>query len=353
VPILTAAGIVYPGLNSANGGQVGPGVTPAGGGSTVAGAGGNLAPCSTGGGSTGEGGSIAGSDAVGPVGGIGGNASSLAPNYSVCTVSANNCQDPGAGGGGGGGYFGGGGGATGYKETGNCGGCNSATSGQGGGGGASFVSSRMMDPVDQSLLLGAPANGAAVIVPAIEIDAPVNGAVYTAGEKLDAAWSCGYDTQTGLGVSSCTGTVATGAAIDTSPGTHTFTVSGTVSSNGSHTVTSTVTYTVNSGAHTAHASLEGFTFMLGTPAACTPPRGKLPVTLSRTGSGKGYRVRSITYSIGHGKPALVTSRAGVVHLQVGRLKAGNHRLKLVITLVSSGQHRTTKSTTLTLPFSIC
>ena len=100
-----------------------------------------------------------------------------------------------------------------------------------------------MDPVDESNLLGA-GNGTFVVVPAIEIDAPANGAVYTAGRVVSASWSCGYDGTTGLGVSGCTGTVAAGGAIDTNPGTHTFTVSGGASSNGNHTVTATITYTV-------------------------------------------------------------------------------------------------------------
>lgn len=43
VPIITAAGIVYPGLSTADGGS--PGVTPAGGGSNVAGTGGSQAGC--------------------------------------------------------------------------------------------------------------------------------------------------------------------------------------------------------------------------------------------------------------------------------------------------------------------
>ncbi len=61
---------------------------------------------------------------------------------------------------------------------------------------------------------------------------------------MDATWACGYDSTGGLGVSGCTGTVADGSAIDTSPGRHTFTVTGGVSANGNHTVTATVTYTV-------------------------------------------------------------------------------------------------------------
>jgi hypothetical protein len=344
---------VYPGFESGDGGAVGPGVTPAGGGSNMAGSGGSMAGCTSNG--TGLGGGVAGSAAIGPAGGTGGNASSLAPNYASCTVSANNCADPGAGGGGGGGYFGGGGGATGVKETSTCGACNGATPGQGGAGGSSFVSSRMMDPVDESGLLGAPADGTAVVVPAIEIDAPRNGAVYAPGQKVNAVWSCGYDSQTGLGIggNGCTGTVASGAPIDTSPGTHTFAVSGTVSSNGAQRVSSTVTYTVRPAERTAHGSLAGFSFTMSVPSACTAPRAKLPVTLKESGAGRGYHVRSLSYYITHGTPALVTTRAGTVHIRLGSLKAGTHTLKLVIRLVSDKHHGTPKTKTLTLSFSIC
>ena len=244
VPIVTPAGIVYPANYLPDTSQ--SGITPAGNGSATAGVGGSQAGCTAGGGgSITFSDSIAGSTAVGPVGGTGGNASTLGPMNPSC--SGQSCNDAGPGGGGGGGYFGGGGGATGVdKESGSCGVCGGAGAGQPGGGGSSFTSSQTMDPVDQSdMTLG---NGQVVIVPAIEIDAPAKGAVYTPGQVVTASWSCGYDTTIGMGVSNCTGTVADGSAIDTSPGTHTFTVSGGVSSNGNQTITATVTYTVTATA---------------------------------------------------------------------------------------------------------
>jgi hypothetical protein len=195
---------------------------------------------------------VAGSSAVGPVGGAGGNASSLGPMDPSC--SGQSCDDAGPGGGGGGGYFGGGGGATGLdKVSGNCGACDGAGSGQPGGAGSSFTSNQTMDPMDMSSITGGTGNGEVVIVPAIEIDAPANGAVYTPGQVVTASWSCGYDTTIGLGVSGCTASVADGGAIDTSPGTHTFTVSGGATSNGNHTVTATITYTVTA-THTVTAT---------------------------------------------------------------------------------------------------
>ena len=165
--------------------------------------------------------------------------------YAGCVASTNDCFDAGAGGGGGGGYFGGGGGATGLdKGTGNCGVCNGAGSGQGGGAGSSFVSKQMRYPVDESLVQSV-WNGWAIVVPVMEIDAPANGAVYRRGQVVRARWACGYDGQTGLGISQgCIGTIAEGKAINTAPGKHTFKLSGVVQSNGNHTTVSTVTYTV-------------------------------------------------------------------------------------------------------------
>jgi hypothetical protein len=241
LPITTAAGIVYPGYATSDGAS--PGVTAASGGGASPGAGGRQAGCSSGG--TGFVDSIPGSEANGATGGVGGNASSLGPMYSGCVLASNNCFDAGAGGGGGGGYFGGGGGATGLdKGTGNCGVCNGAGSGQGGGAGSSFVSRRMRYPVDESLVQSI-WNGWAMVVPVIEIDAPVRGAVYHRGQVVRARYACGYDGQTGLGISQkCFGTVAEGKPISTTPGKHTFEVSGVVQSNGNHTVAATVTYRV-------------------------------------------------------------------------------------------------------------
>src|SRR5581483_2574348 len=241
LPVTTAAGTVYPGYPTSD--DLQNGVTPAGGGRAAPGAGGRQAGCSSG--STGFTDSVAGSQAAGPVGGTGGNASSLGPMYSGCVQSTNDCFDAGAGGGGGGGYFGGGGGATGLdKSTGSCGVCNGAGSGQGGGGGSSFVSKRMRYPVDESLVKSA-WNGWAIVVPVIEIDSPAPGAVYHPGHVVRARWACGYDGQTGLGSSQkCVGSVAEGKAISTRPGKHSFKVSGVVQSNGNHTVTATATYTV-------------------------------------------------------------------------------------------------------------
>jgi hypothetical protein len=239
VPIVTSAGIVYPGYSTND--KASPGVTSASGGGATAGTGGRQTGCSSNGVNFVD--SVAGSTATGPVGGTGGNASSLGPTGANC--SGNGCFDAGAGGGGGGGYYGGGGGATGLdKTTGNCGTCNGAGTGQGGGAGSSFVSKEMQDPTDESLVQQA-WNGWAAIVPVVEINTPANGTVYKAGQVERARWSCAYDGATGFGSSQgCTGTVANGTPIDTKPGKHSFTVTGTETSNGTHTFHATITYSV-------------------------------------------------------------------------------------------------------------
>jgi hypothetical protein len=356
VPIITAAGIVYPANYLPDTTQ--SGITPAGNGTAKAGFGGSQAGCSSGSVSFSD--SVPGSGAVGAVGGTGGNASSLGPMDPTC--SGNSCFDAGPGGGGGGGYFGGGGGATGVdKVSGNCGVCNGAGSGLEGGGGSSFTSNETIDPVDESSVLGAGA-GIVIIVPVIEIDAPANGAVYTPGQIVDASWACAFDNTspgTDLGPGgSCTGTVANGSAIDTSPGTHTFTVSGTVYSNGYHPIGATVTYTVakpgaGGGKHVS-ASAGGFTFTLAGPGSSVKKGSKLTVTLAKAGKGKNFKARKYKYYVKstHKPPILVTKHTGTFRLSLSGLGSGNHTLTLVITLNSTKHAGKTKTVTLKLPFKI-
>jgi hypothetical protein len=355
VPIVTAAGIVYPGRST---NDTSGAVTPAGGGSNVAGTGGSVASCSANNVTWSD--SVPGSNAVGPAGGTGGDASSLGP-MGTCTPGVN-CEDAGSGGGGGGGYFGGGGGATGPdKAAGACVECNDANSGQGGGAGSSFVSNQMVDPLDESPFLGA-GSGTVVMVPVIEIDAPANGAVYTPGQVVDASWGCGFDGLTGLGIGNgCTGTVANGSPIDTSPGTHTFTVSGIVSSTGPQTASASVTYTVSNGSGGGggggkHVSVTagGFKFTLTGPGAPLPKGSKLTATLTHTGKGKNFKVGKYKYYLKgtHKKPILVTKHAGTFSLPLSALRSGNHALTVVITLNSTKHHGKSKTATLKLPFTI-
>jgi hypothetical protein len=292
--------------------------------------------------------SVAGRNALGGAGGTGGDASSLAPNYATCGTNLASCSDAGAGGGGGGGYFGGGGGATGTdKSSGNCGSCNGASSGQGGGGGSSFISSQMTDPQNQQQPRLSPWDGAAEIAPAIEIDTPANGAVYTPAQVIHANWACDPNLN-------CTGSAASGSPIDTSLGKHSFTVSAPVYSNGWQTIRASVTYTVKkpgTGTKTIKTTFAGFVFKLRVPTACVAPGGKLRVKLSKSGGGKGYKLASLKYLVA-GKSHW-TAHTGSVSLSVGKLTAGRHKLKLVIVLRSTKPHGNTKTKSISAWFSVC
>ena len=78
--------------------------------------------------------------------------------------------------------------------------------------------------------------------PEIGLSAPEDGATYSLGQRVLAAYSCS-DQEGGSGVASCTGTVANGAPVDTSSfGEHTFEV--TASDNAGNTSSRAVSYTV-------------------------------------------------------------------------------------------------------------
>jgi hypothetical protein len=139
-------------------------------------------------------------------------------------------------------------GSAGSRPDGGVGGNSSALPGAGAGGGAgsSFVANAIEYPT-----FTFPATSGDVFIefyPVIEIDTPANGAVYSPGQVVDASWECaGYSSGPG-GCNSSSGTVASGSPIDTTLGTHTFTVNGkvNVTGNGSQPVSATVTYTVAS-----------------------------------------------------------------------------------------------------------
>lgn len=78
--------------------------------------------------------------------------------------------------------------------------------------------------------------------PSAQISSPANGATYSQGQVIDAAYDCAEGAR-GPGVASCAGTVAAGQPIDTSTlGTHSFTV--TASSQDGQTAATTIHYTV-------------------------------------------------------------------------------------------------------------
>jgi hypothetical protein len=137
------------------------------------------------------------------------------------------------------------------------------------------------------------------IAPTVAITAPAAGATYTVGQVVRAAYSCAAPAL--ATITSCVGTVASGAAIDTSTaGTHSFTV-GASDSDGASAF-KTVSYTVllppsissvsqsasrwrdaNKSVQIARASKPPlgttFSFTLNEPAAVT-------LTFSQSGSGR-------------------------------------------------------------------
>ncbi len=98
--------------------------------------------------------------------------------------------------------------------------------------------------------------------PSISITAPANGATYAQGQVVAAGYSCADPDGPG-DVASCSGPVASGAAIDTSTaGAHSFTV--TAADKAGNKASKTVTYTVTPlpppGPPAPHVSLKGKRF---------------------------------------------------------------------------------------------
>jgi hypothetical protein len=148
---------------------------------------------------------------------------------------------PGGGGGGGGSYGGGGGGVT-----------LSPAPGGGGGGSSAFAggvtgTASTLDTTGTALITltyAAP--------PTISITSPANGATYSQGQLVNAAYACTPSAASTL--TSCTGPVAAGTAIDTTtPGQHIFAVTGQ-DQDGGH-ATATTSYTVSAASGTSTASV--------------------------------------------------------------------------------------------------
>jgi hypothetical protein len=78
--------------------------------------------------------------------------------------------------------------------------------------------------------------------PLIRLSTPATGATFRQGQHVKASFACTYSS--GTPTANCAGTVANGAAIDTSkPGRHTFTVTNN-SASGPAKIATTVTYKV-------------------------------------------------------------------------------------------------------------
>jgi hypothetical protein len=101
--------------------------------------------------------------------------------------------------------------------------------------------------------------------PAITLTRPAKGAVYTPNQVVNAAFTC-RDGESGM--QSCTGSVANGTAISTTPGRHEFTV--TARDNGNNTTRTTISYRVLSRTPLA----QNYTAIAGQPNV-------LPVTCNQ------------------------------------------------------------------------
>ena len=113
--------------------------------------------------------------------------------------------------------------------------------------------------------------------PSIELASPVDGAVYSPGQAVLAGYSCA-DQPGGSGVASCVGTVADGARIDTSIGTHSFSV--TAVDGAGNTTVKSVTYSVA-------FSFRGFFWPVKNPPDVNRWKAGLPVPIRF--SLDGYR----------------------------------------------------------------
>jgi hypothetical protein len=120
--------------------------------------------------------------------------------------------------------------------------------------------------------------------PTVALTRPANGATYGDGQVVSADFACGETDHT---VASCSGTVADGAAIDTStPGTYPFTVTATDAAG--YRTTRTVNYTVvddDDPAVVVAAPLDGTIVTRGTPLvadfACQDDAGGPPLDAGR------------------------------------------------------------------------
>jgi hypothetical protein len=199
----------------------------------VAGGGGGAAGGTAGGGGGGTTG-VAGSGSSGCAGGggtqtMGGAATDAGKAGSLGQGGAGGFQagPPPPGGGGGGGFYGGGGGA------------GDVCGAGGGGGGSGFFG-----PGTSNTSFGIDATGqpsvtiSYAIPPAVSLTRPAEGAHYTLGQTVTAAYSC--TAGAGTTISSCGGPAASGGAIDTSTlGQHTFSVTATDADGGTTTVSAT------------------------------------------------------------------------------------------------------------------
>jgi hypothetical protein len=146
--------------------------------------------------------------------------------------------------------------------------------------------------------------------PSISISSPVSGATYQQGQAVRASYSCSPAAP--ATISACTGTVATGAALDTStPGPHVFTVQATDSLGQTSSQSASYTVTAPTRGQLPQVTISGFAqsharWRLGTGLARISKVSKAPVgttfkftlneaariKLTFTQSVRGHRVKA-------------------------------------------------------------
>jgi hypothetical protein len=180
---------------------------------------------------------------------------------------------------------------------------------------------------------------AAAPLPSAWITSPSNGAIYMRGELIDASFGC-VDGANGPGVSSCAGTVADGAPIDTGTlGRHTLTV--IVKSRDGRSATSTVSYTVIEPSNyitVSHIKTHAdgtITFQVKVPG---------PGTLDVLQTAQDHRLAHARVFVS-GRAHVDATQAGVLHLQVavnaqGKRLVQHHPdaivLRLLVTYTPTG-----------------
>jgi hypothetical protein len=128
--------------------------------------------------------------------------------------------------------------------------------------------------------------------PAVTITIPADGATYTAGQVVDAAYSC--SAPFGTAISACAGPVASGAAIDTSPGPHSFAVSA-ADGYGAH-ASASASYTV------------------------TPPSNQFALKLGKPNKKTGAETVTITVPGRGTVSGIETSKRGRTSVRVARVR---------------------------------
>jgi hypothetical protein len=322
----------------------------------AAGGGGSGSEQGTGGAAGADGGGVAGGKAgtaaMGGAGGAGERGNGKAGVLGVGGEGFFGGGGPGGGGGGGGSYGGGGGGVT-----------FSPAPGGGGGGSTAFAggvtgTGSTLDTTGTPLITLTYAGP-----PAISITSPANGAIYSQGQLVNAVYACTPSAASTL--TSCTGSVAAGAAIDTTtPGQHNFTVTGQDQDGGHATATSSYTVSAASGISTAsvarsRTSAAGVTVSLRLActgvagAACRDSvtltviehlQGGRLVSVSAAGPKHGRAIKRIV-TVGSASRSLTSGQSSVVTVSLNgigkRLLARFHRLtvRMQVTQVAADGHR--------------